>query len=69
MPNVPGGYQPDTKTPSARRADFDLLRRISVLDRVIGELEDRIVDQQAQIDTQQTRIDGLEARIVVLETP
>jgi hypothetical protein len=33
MPDVIGGYQPDTKSPSARRADFDLLRRIAVIER------------------------------------
>lgn len=29
MANVLGGYQPDTRSPSSRRADFDLQRRIA----------------------------------------
>lgn len=29
MAEVPGGYQPDTRSESSRRADFDLRRRIS----------------------------------------
>lgn len=29
---IGGGYQPDTRSSSARRADFDLLRRISLLE-------------------------------------
>ena len=29
MADVPGGYQPDTRSESSRRADFDLRRRIS----------------------------------------
>lgn len=33
MPNIHGGYQPDTKSPSSRRADYDLLRRIADLER------------------------------------
>jgi hypothetical protein len=33
MANVGGGFQPDTKSPSSRRADYDLLRRIALLER------------------------------------
>jgi hypothetical protein len=29
---VGGGYQPETQSPSARRADFDLLRRVRALE-------------------------------------
>jgi|SRR5215471_644241 len=32
MAKVLGGYQPDTKAPSSRRADFDLQRRVAVLE-------------------------------------
>ena len=42
MPNVSGGFQPDTKTPSARRADFDLLRRIAELERLVADLTNRV---------------------------
>lgn len=34
MPN--GGYQPDTKAPSSRRADFDLLRRVRLIEGAGG---------------------------------
>ena len=37
MPNVRGGFQPDTKAPSSRRADFDLLRRIKVIERSLAD--------------------------------
>ena len=33
MAEVGGGFQPDTKAPSSRRADFDLLRRIREVER------------------------------------
>ena len=32
MASVGGGFQPDTKSPSSRRADFDLQRRIAALE-------------------------------------
>ena len=60
MPNVPSGYQPDTKLPSARRADFELLRRNVALQRSQGDL-------QAEIDAAEARLLAAEAKIVVLE--
>ena len=49
MPNIRGGYQPDTRAPSSRRADFDLLRRIARLDPTIAALEARIVELEEQM--------------------
>jgi uncharacterized protein YceH (UPF0502 family) len=42
VPTVSGGYQPDTKTASSRRADYDLLRRIAELERLVAALTARI---------------------------
>jgi hypothetical protein len=36
MASVPGGYQPNTRQPASRRADFDLLRRIARLEILGG---------------------------------
>jgi hypothetical protein len=38
MPNNGNGFQPDTKSPSSRRADYDLIRRIATVDRRIDEI-------------------------------
>jgi hypothetical protein len=37
-----GGFQPQTAVSSARRADFDLLRRVAELERIVDVLADRI---------------------------
>jgi hypothetical protein len=55
MPDVLGGYQPDTKAPSARRADFDLRRRTTGLQERVDELE-RIVAILATVATVSTYI-------------
>jgi len=36
MADVLGGFQPDTKAPSSRRADFDLRRRIAELEAQVA---------------------------------
>ena len=36
MASIPGGYQPNTRQPASRRADFDLLRRIARLEILGG---------------------------------
>jgi hypothetical protein len=62
---IGGGYQPDTKTPSARRADYDLIRRISGLDVRVTDLETRL---EARLDDVETRLTDVETRLTELET-
>ena len=78
MPNTPvNGYQPDTKSSSARRADFDLLRRVN---RLIAEggggggpgVNEVTISATAPTDTTELWVDGtpmIQAKINGVWTP
>lgn len=61
MPKGLGGYQPDTKAPSSRRADFNLLRRVAVLERNGGGTpggEPNWPDGYPTYDSRYVNVDG-----------
>ena len=51
MVNPRGGYQPDTRDPSSRRADFDLLRRVAQLETLIAAQAAAITDLTTRVET------------------
>jgi len=52
---TPNGFQPETRSPSSRRADFDLVRRLATLEGTVAELS-RVVGILASVVTVSTYV-------------
>jgi hypothetical protein len=68
MPNVVGGYQPDTKSSSARRADFELLRRIARGDVATTDLTTSVTNLNTEVGALAVTVDDLATEVGNLAT-
>jgi hypothetical protein len=65
MPNIIGGYQPDTKAASARRADFDLHRREKALASHVDDIETAGTELEARVEELERIVAILAAEVTV----